>query len=292
MAAHLGASHLVGRAEVQELDLDFLCGRLLGGPADEDDVLELDVPMHDVEGMEVVEAAEQLPEDGLDDVFVEVLALLYEVDDRAAPAVLRYHLVTILALEHLVQLNDVRVVQLLQQLQLREHRRLLVLAKPLLFYDLDGAFLARLEAKGAVDAAEGAFAHNLFELVVSLYIFIAQLDELLLADLNPPLLGVHHLLGHHVVLYRRLELEHIGAVDAAALRHLLLPLQLGHHHRGLRGFPALLRLDAEVEVVGGADGLFVEVAVDKSLERSSAFFQKLLIARLLKLAAFPLLPRG
>lgn len=180
------------------------------------------------------------------------------------------------------------MVQLLQQLQFCKDCCLLVLAQSLLLYNLYGPFLARLEADGPIDAAEGALSDNFLKLVVSLYIFVAQLNELLLADLDPALLSVHHLLGHHIVLDRRLELEHVGAVDAAALGHLLLALQLGHHHRGVRGlFVLLLLLQAEVEVVGGADGLFVEVVVNESLERSSAFLQELLIPRLLQLAAFP-----
>lgn len=70
--------------------------------------------MDDVEGMEIVEAAEQLFEDDFDDVLVEVLALLDEVDDGAASAVLCYHVIPIFALEHLVELYDIGMVQLLQ----------------------------------------------------------------------------------------------------------------------------------------------------------------------------------
>ena len=143
--------------------------------------------MDDVEGMEIVEAAEQLLEDDFDDVLVEVLALLDEVDDGAASAVLCYHVIPIFALEHLVELNDIGMIQLLQQLQFCKDRCLLVLAESLLLYNLDGPFFARLEADGAIDAAEGALSNYLLKLVVSLYIFIAQLNELLLADLYPAL---------------------------------------------------------------------------------------------------------
>lgn len=57
MAAHLGASQLERSAKVQELYLNLLSRGLFGRPADKDDVFEFDVPMDDVEGMEIVEAA-------------------------------------------------------------------------------------------------------------------------------------------------------------------------------------------------------------------------------------------
>lgn len=103
---------------------------------DENHVLEFDIPMDNPAGMEIIETAQQLLQNGPDYLLVELRTRFYEIDDRPSIAEFCDNLVPALPLEHFVQFYDVWVVHLLEELELRKHLVPLALHQVLLLYDL------------------------------------------------------------------------------------------------------------------------------------------------------------
>lgn len=83
--------------------------------------------MHDPECMQVVEAPEELPQDNLNCILIEELALLDKIYDRPSFTELGYDLISISCLEHFIQFDNVGVIHLFQKLQLGKHLFLLVM---------------------------------------------------------------------------------------------------------------------------------------------------------------------
>lgn len=109
--------------------------------------------MDHADGVQVVEAAQQLLQNSPDGVLVELGPGLDEVDDGAPVAELSYHLIPFIPLEHLVEFDDVGVIHFLEELQLCKNFVLLGLAEVLLLDDLDRPGLPGSKALGSVDAA-------------------------------------------------------------------------------------------------------------------------------------------
>lgn len=135
-ALHLGSHQFAGSPEVQQFYLDFVFMSTVLDLFDENHVLEFDIPMDNPAGMEIIETAQQLLQNGPDYLLVELRTRFYEIDDRPSIAEFCDNLVPTLPLEHFVQFYDVWVVHLLEELELRKHLVPLALHQVLLLYDL------------------------------------------------------------------------------------------------------------------------------------------------------------
>ena len=94
--------------------------------------------MDDLDGVEVIEAAQQLLQDDLDDTLIEFVPGLDEVNEGPPVAELHDHLVSVVPLEHLVQFDDVGMIHLLEQFQFCEDLISLSPFQNFLLDDLDG----------------------------------------------------------------------------------------------------------------------------------------------------------
>jgi hypothetical protein len=99
---HLRLSHLAGSPKIQQFEIDLIGGGTFFYLSDKHHVFEFDIAVHDVHGVEIVKAAEELLQNDFDDVLVEVLARFNKLDDRAAIAELCDNVVAGIALEDLV----------------------------------------------------------------------------------------------------------------------------------------------------------------------------------------------
>jgi hypothetical protein len=107
------------------------------------------------------------------------------------------------------------VIHLLQKLQLCKHLIFLPTHETFLLYAFDGSYLARTEAFGFVDTAISPLSDGLLKFIKFPNIFLPQLYEILLANLDSSITIAHILLSHHKLLDIRLELSNIDNVDAA-----------------------------------------------------------------------------
>lgn len=121
--------------------------------------------------MQVVQTAEQLFENDSDDVFVEMGPYFDEVDDRSTAAQFGDHLEVVLALEHLVQLDYVGMVQLLEQLQLSKHLLHLRTDDRVLPDHLHCALFVSQQTDCLVHAAKGTSSNFILETVILCYAF-------------------------------------------------------------------------------------------------------------------------
>jgi hypothetical protein len=80
-ASHFGTVQLICSAKIKQFDLYLITGGFLLNFIDEDDVFEFDIPVDDMQGMQIVQAAEELLQDDLDNIFIEMLSLFDELDN-------------------------------------------------------------------------------------------------------------------------------------------------------------------------------------------------------------------
>lgn len=172
-------------------------------------ILQFEISVHDLESVQIVQAAEQLFEDAADDFFVEMLSGFDEINYRASIAKLCYNLIVPLPLENLVQLDDVGVIQLFEQLELSEDLVHLGVVKIIFFDAFDCPDLLGFEADCFEDAAVGALSDFLLHFVVVSYIFFSKENELLLVDLYSSEIIILYLSGNDELLQRRLELKQL-----------------------------------------------------------------------------------
>jgi hypothetical protein len=228
LAKHLG-SDVVGSAYPR---VEYLAGLLLlncdsevdeldrAGLLFEEDVLRLDVPVHDVLGVDVGQRFQDLLGD-LACLRNRYLALGDALEEFAALAQLHYEHIVVLVVVDLVELGDVGVVQRLQDLDLVEEALVLLRVHVRLLDLLGRADDARVLPAHLVDAAEPAAAQLAPHLVVVQETALLHLQETHpthpnLLDLGPGLAACRaHLLLLRLGLVdvevgQRLQVEEVG----------------------------------------------------------------------------------
>jgi len=96
--------HNFGQAEVNDLEVGVVCGRL------EQEVFGLEVPMHDVLCVAVVQSHEDLTENHSGCIFLKELSLDDPIEKLTASAQLRHQVHVFLVLKVLVEFDDVWVI--------------------------------------------------------------------------------------------------------------------------------------------------------------------------------------
>ncbi|GIX65410.1 ABC transporter ATP-binding protein, putative [Babesia caballi] len=159
---HLGVDVAVRReAKVNDPDVG------VDGLGLEQQVLRLEVAVHDVLPVHVVDAAQHLLDDFGRVLLREALAAHYLVEQLASRVELRDEVVVLFVLEELEDLHDVRVVQRLEHVHLAQQRLVVALAlHGALNYHLHGVLLAGGAVEAQQHLAEGALAEQLHCLVV------------------------------------------------------------------------------------------------------------------------------
>ena len=122
-----------GRAEVDDLDLVELFVLL------EQDVLRLQVTMHDISLVAVVDAGEDLFHEDSSIALAELTTLEDLVEELTTFADLSNQVIALLILEELVHLDDVRVIDFFENIDLIEKHSLLVVVHVALTQDFDRA---------------------------------------------------------------------------------------------------------------------------------------------------------
>ena len=135
----------------------------------DENVLQLDVPVADVEGVEILHSRDQLVEVNLGFRLVKPLLLLHQVDERSALRKLHHDVEDVLAVDYFFQLDDVRMVNgpkdldLVLQLFLRGSLVSREVIVRTLLDDFDGNSLEVGELEGQPDLCSGPCAQHLAE---------------------------------------------------------------------------------------------------------------------------------
>ncbi len=118
---HFRLSQLTSSPKIKQLNLNIISCSMVLHFFNKDHILQLDVSMNYTNSMKIVETSQQLLENRLNNMLVKLRTRFNKIYNWTPIAELCHHLVTIVPIEHLIQLNDVGVIHFFQQLQLSKH---------------------------------------------------------------------------------------------------------------------------------------------------------------------------
>ena len=146
---------------------------------------------------EIIQAPQELLQDNFHNLFIINIPGFDEVYDWPSITILHDHLILVFPLENFIQLNDVWMIHLLQELQLGKHFIFFVL-KVLFFDNFNSSDFLRIKTISLKNTTVWALAYFFVKTIVLVYIFLPQVYELFLPNLNLPK-TVHVLFSHHKV---------------------------------------------------------------------------------------------
>lgn len=164
-----------GSPEVDDLDVVVAISVVI---VQENDIVQLDIAMDDPPLVQIGQSSQELLHYPHHQQLRKLLQPLDQIYHRSSPAELHHHVVVGLVVEYLIELYDVRMVQLREQTELGQKFPLLFL----MLEDLDRSLLLGSLAEGSVDLAEGAFPDHLFERVEVFDVGMRDLDKLRQVD--------------------------------------------------------------------------------------------------------------
>lgn len=148
-------------------------------------VFELEISVHDVTLVHVYESSEKLPHKLSNRLFIEILVLLERFQDLSALAELREYIEEILLFEYLIELQNVRMVQVLQHFQLCEH--ILLIGYVAFPNYLHRSLLSGQFAQYLVHRAVAPLTQLLHHLIMEACRLVLHLDKLIALNAQPRL---------------------------------------------------------------------------------------------------------
>lgn len=133
-------------------------------------VLWLEVFVYEVLGVTISHCLQHFINDRSHLFLTKDGRFLYHVKQFTTSTELCNHIDLLLILIGLIQRDDIRMIQRLEQLHLLEHLLLILLGQSVLLTDLDGSTLSRRLMVAEVDVTVLALADHLLDIIVILYI--------------------------------------------------------------------------------------------------------------------------